>query len=109
MTRVVLALERCAKTDPPAPLRDVPTSQGQGYFYEGTWYVAGDSYSREVMASQPSVWYDLRPTEGEGVTVEDIKAVLVNAANCHPYAREAWGSIARLRAALDALNRSEEA
>ena len=104
MTRVVLARERDARKDPPEPLCDVPTSQGQGYFYEGTWYLAGDSYSREVMDPQPSWWYDLRPTEGEGVTVEDLRTLRDKSRPPALDQSRWWQALARLRAALDALN-----
>ena len=101
MSDVVFALRRNASTDPPDPLCDAPTDQGQGYIHERTWYEAGDNYSREVMDPQPSCWYDLRPSD-EPLTTEALERIHAVAIR----SQIVWMPDANaLRAALDALTK----
>jgi hypothetical protein len=103
VTRVVLALERCAETDPPRHVSKRRrvwrlTDEGWAEFWsgeDGAWWFGTDG---DVLDPQPSVWYDLRPREGEPLTVEDVLAVLSDAR----YGVDS-PEATRLRAALDAL------
>ena len=129
MTRVVFALERDAKTDPPEYGRWlVWTDQGEGYY--NTKHRPDRAYRispcwvtglGDEMDPQPSVWYALRPTEGEPLTVEDIVwaiGAVDDVTRRHEedgpsqaseeYARQGREVSARLRAALDALNASKD-
>ena len=114
MTRVVFALERNAKTDPPEDgLQLVPTNVEVGKMTTHTWKGKVERWwltaSGSKMHPQPSVWYDLRPTEGEGLTVEDLEDLADHVlSQSDPMYWEAERAIAtRLRAALDALTRKD--
>ena len=117
VTRVVFALERCAKTDPPPTFSDlVWTDQGParyGWDDESPWQ------DHEGYELKPSVWYDLRHADGEGVTVEDLRGVcyladagLIAAKEMGVTPPDGWEPteemLTRVRAALDALTRKED-
>ena len=115
MTRVVFALERSAQEDQPGDEGFYPTEYGVAecvFLWEGHWRTTNRAWfhpSGERMDPQPSVWYDLRPTDGEGITVDDLEetvTALMALAVTLPsgYHRARTQQIfARLRAALDAL------
>ena len=109
MTGVVIVRERCASKDPP--------ERGSGYLptdigillYDanrqswGEWVEVTDEFFPAL--PQPSVWYDLRPTDGEGLTTEDLR-VLADA-RIDDDGEDAVAK-SRLRAALGALNTEED-
>ena len=105
MTRVVFALERCAKTGPPTVAGFHATDQGMCFWNFDGWL----DYTDRIADPQPLWWYDLRPPDGEGVTVDDLEetvtalvALSVTLPSGYHRAR-AQPIFARLRAALDAL------
>ena len=78
----MLVRKRDAKTDRPDDDRIVLTNYGYarwnhnwGVNSEGRWTTVPNGL-RSTRFVEPSVWYDLRPTEGEGLTTEDLRAVL---------------------------------
>ena len=105
VTGVVIVRERCAKTDPPPTFSDlVWTDQGParyGWDDESPWQ------DHEGYELKPSVWYDLRPSEGEPLTVEHLRELGegFNALIADDDAAVAhWSpALARLRAAIDAI------
>ena len=123
VTRVVFALERDAKTDPPERSGEYfPTDVGI-LLYDanrkswGEWVEVTDEFFPAL--PQPRVWYDFpRDTERETLTAEDLALVLAWAEEVarHTSIPVLFGqevstgitrlniSTARLRAALDALN-----
>ena len=108
MTRVVFALERNAKTDPPEGSGEyLPTDVGL-LLYDanrqswGEWVEVTDEFFPAL--PQPSVWYDLRPTDGEGLTTEDLR-VLADA-RIDDDGEDAVAK-SRLRAALVALTKED--
>ena len=106
MTRVVFALERNAKTDPPNDDTPRVTNLGIAHHIHGDWWQRGDDGPYSVVFPEP--WYDLRPTEGEGVTVDDLEtAIFALEADRpdFPPTDEEFEVADRLRAALDALTR----
>ena len=118
MTRVVFALERDAKTDRPEDQNlAYPTDRGVGVIHPATdaWL---DIALLRPFNPQPSVWYDLRLTEGEALTINDLRdirdaAVIgVNEMGGYPgelpmYVARTARATERLRAALDALDTKE--
>ena len=114
MSEVVIALKRDAKADPPDSGRLVWTDRGSGYYSahlrdRKRWRNAGGW----TLNPQPSVWYDLRPTEGEPLTVDDLEtahdaAQMLTGSDFH---KRDWPRMYkcqdRLRAALDALTKEE--
>ena len=107
VTRVVFALERDAKTDPPACSRDLYITDLGLRVYDSEF-----GWGRQLV--QPSWWYDLRPTEGEPLTVDDLEtahdaAQMLTGSDFH---KRDWPRMYRcqdrLRAALDALNTKED-
>ena len=116
MTRVVFALERDIKTDPPEDQNlAYPTDRGVGVTHPttGAWL---DIALLRPFDPQPSWWYDLRHAEGEGVATDDLESVLEAAEWAADEAdglymshrAEIRKSAARLRAAIDAPTRKED-
>ena len=117
MTRVVFALERCAKTDPPDSGRLVWTDRGGGYYSvhlrdRKRWRDAG----AWTLEPQPRVWYDQRLAESEEIAAGHIR-VLAEAAEYVAAEHDSGAgeddllvqAAARLRAALDALTTPDTA
>ena len=110
MTRVVFALERDAKTDPPEGSGEYfPTDVGI-LLYDtnrkswGEWVEVTDEFFPAL--PQPRVWFDFpRDTERETLTVSDLRGLVGVLKLCDledaPITAE---SLARLCAALDALD-----
>ena len=120
MTRVVFALERDAKTDPPKHPGGVLTDQGLAWYAhtpnrDGPWYSELGAYGSPPLDPQPRVWYDLpRGTDRAGLTVEDLEAAhdaaqMLTGSDFH---KRDWPRMYRcqdrLRAALDALNTKDD-
>ena len=135
VTGVVLALERCAKTDPPTDSDARMTDIGVAYYVRDhrgeAWFYIEDDHATMPCDPQPRVWqfphwYDFpRDTEGEPLTTEDLRLALAwgeGAYKRHLERRphhfnphieaELQGeepakleAFARLRAALDALDK----
>ena len=120
VTRVVFALERNAKTDPPEYEGYVWTDQGPGAIHpdQGIWV---DSHGRPL---SPLWWFDFpRDTERETLTEDDLRAAveciehvalsLSGKQSFDEYRRNQrsrglYARAARLRAALDALGGHHE-
>ena len=110
---VVLVRKRDAKTDRPDDDRIVLTNYGYarwnhnwGVNSEGRWTTVPNGL-RSTRFVEPSVWYDLRPTEGKGLTVEHLEAVSGLATRKWTTDAQREGS-ARLRAAIDALTTKDD-
>ena len=115
MTGVVIVRERCAKTDPPEHEGYVWTDQGPARYQavdarepkKRYWWFDVKPGQLVASESEPSVWYDLRPTEGKGLTVEHLEAVSGLATRKWTTDAQREGS-ARLRAAIDALTTKDD-
>ena len=114
MTRVVFALERSAKTDPPGHPGGVMTDQGLAWYahtpyHEGPWYSELCAYGSPPLDPQPSWWYDLRHAGSEGMNFDDLRTLLgvfdMAVASEALLLDGTYDAAARLRAALDALTR----
>ena len=112
MSDVVIVRERCAKTDPPERSGEYfPTDVGI-LLYDanrkswGEWVEVADEFFPAL--PQPRVWYDFpRDTERAGLTEDDLRwLVEQHEAREWTTVKEAE-TVARLRAALDALNTTE--
>jgi len=115
VSEVVIVRKRDAKKDPPNHDRPVWTEHGQMAFtmehddftpparYERRWvWLIGQSPVRPVM--QPRWWYDLRPTEGEGLTLSGLRGLAAVLKLCDlEDAPITAADLARLQAALDAI------
>ena len=108
MTRVVIVRERCASEDPPTGQRVVWTDQGPGHYNERLSRWGGND-----LVGQPRVWFDFpRDTERATLTTGHIR-VLAEAAEYVAAEHDSGAgeddllvqAAARLRAALDALER----
>ena len=119
MTGVVIVRERCAKTDPPEVGGNHVTDQGCLYWNFDGWLHDSD----RIADPQPSVWFDFpRDTERETLTTEDVDLVCywvetmskvirgVNPGLAGPTEAQEYlsGAVARLRAALDALDTKDD-
>ena len=130
MTRIVFALERDAKTDPPDHYNPVLVGYAEhkydsrpdtGFlsYREGVWGSWVDDLGFVPVPFQPSWWLDIpRGVEGEGLTINDLRETVecveaeaqwnrqANPPNDFEAAR-LYRMAARLRAALDALEGDE--
>ena len=114
MSEVVIVRKRDAKTDRPEDQNlAYPTDRGVGVIHPATdaWL---DIALLRPFNPQPSVWYDLRPTEGEPLTVDDLEAAhdaaqMLTGSDFH---KRDWPRMYRcqdrLRAALDALTKEAD-
>ena len=105
MSEVVIVRKRNAKTDPPEEGTWAMTDAGPLCRGAKCWF---RGYNDPV--PDPSVWYDLRATEGEPLTVDDLEAAhdaaqMLTGSDFH---KRHWPRMYRcqdrLRAALDALD-----
>ena len=109
MSEVVIVRKRDAKTNPPEVAGNHVTDQGCLYWNFDGWLHDSD----RIADPQPLWWYDLRPTEGEGLTTEDLRAVLHMLAldwddwcKLPAETQNYYNTVSpRLRAALDALTK----
>ena len=104
MSEVVIVRKRDAKTDPPEEGTWAMTDAGPLCRGAKCWF---RGYNDPV--PDPLWWYDLRPTEGEPLTTEDLALV---ARVVKRYGKDVWNAereaADRLRATLDALTKEDD-
>ena len=125
MSEVVIVRKRDAKTDPPETDGPVLTDQGLARYGGPRWLPRDSGHGvawwrldlgGEQLWPPPLWWYDLRPTEGEGLTTEDLRAVLHMLAldwddwcKLPAETQNYYNTVSpRLRAALDALTKEAD-
>ena len=113
MTGVVIVRERCASKEPPADSDARMTNIGVAYYVRDhrgeAWFYIEDDHATMPCDPQPRVWFDFPRDADSRFTVEDLDDLAYHVLmQSDPMYWEAERAIAaRLREALDALNKED--